>query len=178
MEGTIGEIRLFAASFAPRSWWYCDGTLLPIRSNTALYSILGTTYGGDGVSTFGLPNLIGRSVVGQGQGPVTYYNLGVVMGSNTVGLTMANLPPHTHAVSGGVMIPASSKPGDSGVPTNNILASKDGMYSTEPGDSTTKSAPMTLQVGVAGSSNPISIMQASMGMNYIICLAGDFPARS
>lgn len=178
MDGTIGEIRLFATSFAPRNWAYCDGSLLAIRSNTALFSILGTTYGGDGISTFALPNLAGRSAVGSGQGPgLSYYTLGEMTGVNAVTLTLMNLPPHTHTATGNIVIPAFSEEGDSGTPTDNVLAAKTGMYSSQGSDSTTKPVPVTMQVGIAGGSLPINITQPSIGMNYIICLYGDFPPR-
>ncbi|WP_312344430.1 phage tail protein [Chryseobacterium binzhouense] len=179
MEGTIGEIRLFAANFAPKDWWYCDGSLLAIRTNTALYAILGTTYGGDGKTTFGLPNLKGRSAVGAGQGPgLSYYNLGAAAGNNAVTLNMSNLPAHTHAATGSVVIPAFSEEGDSGSPSNNVLAAKGGMYSSQGSDSTTKPIPLPLQIGAVGGNAPLSINQPSLGMNYIICMYGVFPQRS
>lgn len=179
MEGTIGEIRLFAANFAPKNWWYCDGSLLAIRSNTALFSILGTTYGGDGKTTFGLPNLGGRSAIGAGQGPgLSYYDLGEMIGNNTVTLTVSNLPLHTHAAAGSIVIPASSDVGDSETPANNVFAANDSMYTSQAGNSTTKPAPLSLQIGISGGSTPMSITQPSLGMNYIICLYGTFPPRS
>jgi microcystin-dependent protein len=179
MEGTIGEIRLFASNFAPRDWWYCDGSLLAIRSNTALFSILGTTYGGDGKTTFGLPNLGGRSAIGAGQGPgLSYYDLGESTGANTVALSVLNLPAHTHAAAGSIVIPAFSDVGDSDTPANNVLAANDLMYSSQVSDSTTKPIPLSLQIGVSGGNTPLPINQPSLGMNYIICLYGVFPPRS
>lgn len=179
MEGTIGEIRLFAANFAPRDWSYCNGALLAISTNTALFSILGTTYGGDGRVTFGLPNLAGRSAVGVGQGPgLSYYDLGEMTGTNTKTLTIANLPSHTHTAGGNIIIPASSDEGDSSTPANNVLASKSSMYTSEAGDSSTKAIPLNIQVSVAGSSIPLNITQPSLGMNYIICLYGIYPSRN
>lgn len=179
MEGTIGEIRLFAANFAPRDWSYCNGALIAIRTNTALFSILGTTYGGDGKVTFGLPNLSGRSAVGAGQGPgLSYYDLGETTGTNNTTLTIANLPPHTHTAGGNIVIPAYSEEGNSASPTGNVLASKGAMYSTLPSDSSTLATPLNIQVGVAGGSAPVNITQPSLGMNYIICMYGVFPSRS
>lgn len=178
MDGTIGEIRLFAANFAPKSWSYCNGALISIRTNTALFSILGTTYGGDGITTFGLPNLSGRSVVGAGQGAgLSNYDLGQKTGTNTTTLTLLNLPPHTHTAGGNIVIPAFSEQGDSGTPSNNILASNGSMYTSQPSDSSTKATPITIQVGVTGGSMPINITQPSIGMNYIICMYGIFPSR-
>ncbi|SFT68680.1 Microcystin-dependent protein [Chryseobacterium formosense] len=179
MEGTIGEIRLFAANFAPKDWSYCNGTLIAIRANTALFSILGTTYGGDGQVTFGLPNLSGRSAIGAGQGPgLSYYALGETTGTNTKTLTISNIPPHTHTAGGNIVIPAFSDEGDSGSPANNILASKASMYTSQESDSTTKAIPLNIQVGATGGSIPINITQPSLGMNYIICMYGVFPSRS
>lgn len=178
MDGTIGEIRLFAADFAPKSWQYCNGALLAIRSNTALFSILGTTYGGDGQTTFGLPNLAGRSVVGVGQGPglSANYKLGNMAGTNSVQLTTANLPAHIHAVAGSIQIPAYSDEGNSSTPANNILASKGDMYNQN-SNSTTKPFPLTLQIGDSGGNNALTFVQPSLGMNYIICINGVFPSR-
>lgn len=179
MEGTIGEIRLFAANFAPRDWSYCNGALIAIRTNTALFSILGTTYGGDGQVTFGLPNLSGRSAVGAGQGPgLSYYDLGEMTGTNTKTLTISNLPPHTHTAGGNIVIPAFSEEGDSATPANNVLASKGSMYTSQGSDSNTKATPLNIQVGVTGGSTPINITQPSLGMNYIICMYGVFPSRN
>ncbi|WEK70372.1 MAG: tail fiber protein [Candidatus Chryseobacterium colombiense] len=179
MEGTIGEIRLFAANFAPRDWWYCDGSLLAIRSNTALFAILGTTYGGDGIATFGLPNLAGRSALGAGQGPgLSYYDLGESRGTNAVTLNVSNLPLHTHLATGTIVVPASSQDGDSDTPSNNVVATKDSMYTSQAGNSSTKPTTLTLQVGVSGENIPLQINQPSLGMNYIICLYGVFPPRA
>jgi len=179
MDGTIGEIRLFAANFAPRNWQYCNGMLLAIRSNTALFSLFGTVYGGDGVTTFGLPNLAGRSAVGVGQAPgLSYYQQGKLYGTNSVTLTMQNLPAHTHTVSGNVVIPAYSDEGDSGTPANNVLAAKSAMYSDQGSDSTTRTMPLALQIGTTGSSDALTFVQPSLGMNYIVCLYGVFPQRS
>jgi len=157
----------------------CDGSLIAIRSNTALFAILGTVYGGDGQTTFGLPNLAGRSAVGSGQGPgLSYYTLGETIGSNSVTLNVTNLPQHTHSATGNVVIPAYADEGDTAVPTNNVLAAKATMYSTEQNDSSTKPIPLTLQIGTTGGNQPIGLNQPSIGMNYIICMYGVFPARN
>lgn len=179
MEGTIGEIRLFAATFAPTDWAYCNGSILAIRSYTALFAILGTTYGGDGRVTFGLPNLAGRSALGAGQGPgLSHYDLGETKGVNAVTLNVSNLPVHTHTATGTIAIPASSQDGDSDTPSNNMVAAKDSMYTSQAGDSSTKPTALTLQVGVSGENIPLKINQPSLGMNYIICLYGVFPPRA
>lgn len=179
MEGTIGEIRLFAAAFAPLNWSYCDGSLIAIRSNTALFSILGTVYGGDGKTTFGLPNLKGRVALGNGQGPgLSFYSLGQSGGANNVTLTIAEIPPHTHTATGNVTVPAYSDEGDTNVPTGNVLAAKGTMYSTVGGDTTLKATPtFPVTTGLAGNGQPLSLNQPSLGMNYIICMYGNFPQR-
>jgi microcystin-dependent protein len=97
MDGTIAEIRLFAGNFAPRNWAFCNGQIMAISQNTALFSILGTTFGGNGQTTFALPDFRGRFPVGPGQGPgLTNHDLGEVSGSETVTLSTAQMPLHTH----------------------------------------------------------------------------------
>ena len=92
MEGTIGEIRMFAGNFAPSTWAFCQGQLISIASNTALFSILGTTYGGNGQTTFALPDLRGRMPIGAGQSPYSFINLGDKQGLENLNITQANLP--------------------------------------------------------------------------------------
>ncbi len=111
MEGMIGEVRMFAGNFAPRSWALCEGQLLPISQNTALFSILGTTYGGDGRTTFALPDLRGRVPIQQGNGPgLSSYNLGLKGGHEQVTLTEPNMPSHNHLV----LIPAAENADEAG----------------------------------------------------------------
>src|SRR4051812_5269128 len=99
MDGFLGEIRLFAPTFAPKYWAYCSGQLLPISQNQALFAILGTTYGGNGTITFALPDLRGKAPVGVGQGlGLASYALGQQTGTATNTLTGGNLPPHNHPV--------------------------------------------------------------------------------
>jgi microcystin-dependent protein len=109
MEGTIGEIRMFAGNFNPRTWAFCQAQLLPIAQNTALFSILGTTYGGNGQTTFGLPDFRGRVAVGTGQGPgLPNVQLGEMAGTTTVTLLSTNMPAHNHAVTGTVTMQANT----------------------------------------------------------------------
>jgi len=179
MDGTIGEIRLFATSFAPRNWSYCDGSIIQIRSNTALFAILGTTYGGDGQTTFALPDLKGRVALGNGQGPgLSSYTLGQKSGANSVTLTTAQIPPHTHISSATIAIPAYSDEGDVNTPAGNVLAAKSGMFSNAGVDTALKPAPYSVAVSVTGNNQPLQLSQPSIGMNYIICMFGDFPPRS
>lgn len=178
MDGTVGEIRLFAANFVPRSWATCNGALIQIRTNTALFSILGTVYGGDGQTTFGLPDLRGRVVLGAGQSPgLSYYEQGQKGGTNSVTLLQSNLPPHTHACTASVSIPAYSDGGNSDTPSGNILASVSAMYSDQGGDSKMKPTTYPVAVSVTGSGNPLPLNQPSLGMNYIVCMFGEYPQR-
>lgn len=180
MEGTIGEIRMFAGNFAPRSWAFCQGQLLSIAQNTALFSILGTTYGGNGQTTFGLPDFRSRTAVGTGQGPgLSNISLGEQAGQETVTLLTTQMPAHTHATSGSLAMGAKNGAGDSISPTGNYPAVVAGtnLYSTT---QDAQMAPLngSLTVGVAGGSQPFSVRDPYLGMNYIICLEGIFPSRN
>lgn len=175
MEGTIGEIRLFAGNFNPRSWAICNGQTLSIPQNQALFAILGTTYGGDGRTTFALPDFRGRVAIGAGQGPgLSNYDLGQRSGSPTVTLTAAQLPSHVHG-----------QTASAGEPTQNTaqggsLASN-GRSTTPPMPNvyTTNNTPVAMNslTGSTGNNQPLSIVQPVLGMNYIICLNGIFPPR-
>jgi len=182
MEGTIGEIRMFAGNFAPRTWAFCANQILPIAQNTALFSILGTTYGGNGQTTFALPDFRGRVAVGTGQGPgLPNITLGELAGSQTTTLTINNMPAHNHAITGTVInqvnnditgLTDSADGARLGLPTT------PNMY-TKAGDALVNLIPAvsTLQIGINGGSQPFSIMPPYLGMNYIICLQGIFPSR-
>jgi microcystin-dependent protein len=180
MEGVIGYTTLFAGNFAPKNWAFAQGQVVNIASNTALFSILGTTYGGNGTTTFGLPDLRGRAVVGTGQGPgLSQYSLGQVGGSETTTLNSMTMPVHTHMVSVvGTLASASSA--SSSDPTNSTwgpdsLGNQN--YSTSP-NTTLKPAPATLTMAPNGSSTPFSIQSPFMALNYIICMFGVYPARN
>ncbi|KAF2082461.1 phage tail protein [Flavobacterium sharifuzzamanii] len=179
MEGTVGEIRHLAANFAPRNWAFCMGQTIAIQSNTALFSIIGTIYGGNGTTNFKLPDFGGRVAIGMGNGNgLTPYTLGEAAGVNQTSLLTSNMPAHTHTASAVVKIPAYSDTGDSSTPNGNILAAKASMYSTVPSDTTMKATNFTVTTGISGQSQPLSLMQPTIGMNYIICLFGDFPQRN
>lgn len=176
MEGTIGEIRMFAGNFAPRSWAFCSAQLLPISQNTALFSILGTTYGGNGQTTFGLPDLRGRMPVGTGQN----YTLGQVSGSETTTLNVNNLPSHNHTVGGTIKMLTSTTPANAQTPGGNYFAT-DGTkkYNAENSGAGMKSANTSgLQISPAGGSQPIGNMPPYAALNYIICMFGIFPSRN
>ncbi|MFQ6030153.1 MAG: phage tail protein [Dehalococcoidia bacterium] len=167
----IGEIRIFAGNFAPRDWAFCDGTLLPIAQNTALFAILGTTFGGDGRTTVGLPNLQGRLPLHAGRGPgLQPRTLGQVFGTETVTLTDAQTASHTHTLR------AVSDPGDLADPTNRVLArSAGGNAYLAAGNLVNMDANALTPVGAAGAHNNL---QPYLVLNFIIALNGVFPTRS
>ena len=176
MEGTIGEIRMFAGDFAPRSWAFCNGQLLPISSNTALFSILGTIYGGDGRSTLALPDLRGRVAIHAGEGRgLTPHHIGQRGGSETNTLTSANLPPHNHSFNLG------NKQGNTVHGNNNYIAAvnddggNNSMYTFDKssnGDSLNHNT-----IGSTGGGQSINNLPPYLAVNYIICISGTFPSR-
>jgi microcystin-dependent protein len=176
MEGYIAEIRMFAGNFAPRGWAFCAGQLLSIASNTALFSLLGTTFGGNGTTTFGLPDLRGRVAVGPGQGPgLPNYNLGEMSGETAHTLINAEMPAHNHPAQAA----GNSGAGDSTSPGGNTWASstaRDNVYINAAPDG--PMAANTVTVGIAGGSQPHNNMQPYTGINYIICMVGIYPSRN
>lgn len=178
MEGTIGEIRMFAGNFAPRTWAFCANQIISIAQNTALFSILGTTYGGNGQTTFALPDFRGRVAVGTGQGPgLSNIILGQLAGTPTTTLTTANMPAHNHQVTGNITPQGSLDGTLSTDPTGRRTANVN-IY-TNATDELANMAPIAvnLPTTIAGSSQPFSIMPPYLGMNYIICMFGIFPSR-
>ena len=172
VETFLGEIRMFAGNFAPTGWAFCQGQLLPIAQNTALFSLLGTTYGGNGTTTFALPDLRGRVPVGFGQGPgLSNKDLGQQFGTETVTLTTAQMPAHSHTVN------AVTTEGNQNLPTNSLPANTkalDKEYSDAASNTTMKSG----MIGITGSSQPVNISQPSLGVNFIIALQGIYPSRN
>ncbi len=189
MEGTMAEIRMFAGNFNPRSWLYCNGALQSIAQNTALFSLIGTTYGGDGQTTFALPDLRGRVAVGAqfSQGPgLPAYQLGEMSGSPSVTLLTTNLPPHNHTLSGSLNVQVNN---DSSGLTDDASNRRFGVFTNPNGNNNNftavttdlvSSAPLasTLAVGTAGNNVPISTSPPFLGMNYIICAEGIYPSRN
>jgi len=167
----LGEIRLFPFNFAPTGWAACLGQVLPISQNTALFSLLGTTYGGDGKSTFALPNLQGRVPLSQGQGVGTsMYNLGQVGGSEETVITHAELPTHNHFVR------ANTGPAKATGPAGAVLAQAGTpMYAPTP-DGTTYMSHET--ISATGKSQPMSLLQPFLVLNFCIALQGIYPSRS
>ncbi|QJC52510.1 phage tail protein [Paenibacillus albicereus] len=172
MDPYIGEIRMFAGTFAPRGWAFCDGTLLAIRANTALFSILGNIYGGDGITTFALPDLRGRAPMHKGQGPgLTERLLGQMGGEQAAVLTEAQLPPHTHAPA------CQSASGNLASPEGAVWSKTTGR-SGPPAYGAAPNAPMNPEaIGAAGSGQLHNNMQPYLGIPFIICLEGIFPPR-
>jgi microcystin-dependent protein len=181
MEGTIGEIRMFAGNFAPQAWAFCQNQIMPIAQNTALFSILGTTYGGNGQTTFALPDFRGRVALGTGQGPgLASVQLGEVAGTASVTLTTGNLPAHNHPLTGTVNPTANNDgTGLGSNPTGGRLGASGNIFTTAT-DEQVNMAPAvsTLAIGITGSSQPFSNMPPYTGMNFIICLQGIFPSRN
>lgn len=178
-EPFLAEIKIFAGDFAPRSWAFCDGQLLPIPQNTALFSLIGTTYGGDGRITTALPNLQGRVPMHPGRGPgLTTRMLGQRTGIGAVALYEAQIPAHTH------MLRASSSLGTTGEPQPEAsLATSSGgppfYYKNKNATPLTLSVNMeSAAIGTTGGGQPHDNMQPFLTLNYIIALQGVFPARS
>lgn len=181
MDGTIGEIRLFAGNFAPKQWLYCQGQLLAISQYSALFSILGTTYGGNGTVTFALPDLRGRVPVGTGQRSGVTVISGEQFGTETNVLTMNHLPDHGHSANGTFALPAKAGKGAySSNPASNIYgkpADTMKMYSTAAKDTTMGAGVTTIAAAPAGQSAPVNNMMPYSGLNYIICINGLYPVR-
>lgn len=172
-EPFLGEIDLVAFNFAPKGWAMCNGQLFPINQNQALFALLGTTYGGNGQTTFALPDLRGRRIVGMGQGPgLQNYNLGQVGGEESVTLTISQLPSHTH------LPQASSAPGSAAGPGGNFWASQNQvfLYSNAPNGAVAAMAPAA--IGSTGGGQPHNNMPPYLVLNYIIALQGIFPSQN
>lgn len=171
-EAYIGEIRMFGGNYAPQNWAPCDGRLLPIADNELLYTLLGTVYGGDGVITFGLPDLRGRLSIGMGQGPGLSRRVqGQSMGVENVTLTLAQTPAHTHAFAAGGA-PSSASP------QNLVPATSTGLslYASAAAPSAWL-APGTVET-VGGAAQPHNNVMPSLAIGFIIALAGIFPSQS
>jgi microcystin-dependent protein len=165
----LAEIRIFAGNFAPRNYAFCNGQLLAISQNTALFSLLGTTYGGNGITTFALPDFQGRAPMNWGQGPgLQNYDLGQSGGQDNVTLAATELPLHNH------LLNAENSAAASNLPTGNFLAQ---------GGENVYAAPNNLvamnpgAVSVTGGGQPHNNMQPYLAVSFIIALAGTFPSR-
>ena len=174
-EPFIAEIRIFAGNFAPRGWAFCDGQLLPISQNTALFSLIGTTYGGDGRTTTALPNLEGRAPMHPGRGPgLTSRRLGERGGVETVTLTEAQMPNHNHSLRANTV----GRGGGSRSPGNNSFANVQGGFAYVTGSDSNLVDLSELTLPNTGGSQAHNNMQPFLTMNFIIALVGLYPSRS
>ena len=164
---------MFGGNFAPRGWAFCDGTLLAISQNTSLFSILGTTYGGDGRTTFALPDLRGRIPMHQGTGPgLSTYRLGQKGGRENVTLNINQLPSHNHTGA----IKASSTAADYDTPGTNVSIGKSEFFVESAANTDLISGSIT--VANTGGNQPVNIENPYLGLNFIIALVGTYPSRN
>jgi microcystin-dependent protein len=175
-DGIMSEVRMFAGNFAPKAWAICDGSLLSISTNAALFSLLGKTFGGDGISNFALPDLRGRTPIG----PTSTLLQGQIMGNESTTLSPANLVPHNHNVSGAIQMLTTALPAGALTPGGNYFANDGSTLRFDTtNDGVTMEAPMVnLTIGPAGSGAPVPNMMPYVVINYIICIAGIFPSRN
>jgi microcystin-dependent protein len=181
MDEYLAIIKMFAGNFAPKGFMFCQGQILNISTNTALFSLLGTTYGGNGQTTFGLPDLRGRVPVGTGQGNgLAPMQLGQIGGTENVTILSTQMPAHTHSAQVVVTPPVNGEAANADSP--------DGAYPAPSGSqiySTTATAGLTgasfqaqATIGIAGGSQPLPIRNPYLGMNYVICISGLYPPRN
>lgn len=175
MDPFVSEIRIFGCNFAPNGWAQCAGQVIAISSNTALFSLIGITYGGNGTTTFGLPNLQGQAAIGQGQGPgLSTYVIGQPVGTEMVTLQSGQAGPHTHAVD------CFNAEGTDNSPNNTLLATSgtdsrgNFVYTSSPG---TTIGMNPQQLGLTGGGAPHNNMSPYLTLNYCIALQGVFPQR-
>lgn len=179
-EPFVGEIMIAAFNFAPRGWASCNGQIMVISQNQALYALLGTTYGGNGVQTFGLPNLQGRVPIGFGSGAAGTYSIGQTSGTVQETLVTNQIPAHMHSISNSSPAPSQSVGGIANAvsPSGNYFANQPTLntrFSKRP-DELTPAAAITLQN--TGGGQPHSNMMPSLVLNFIIALQGIFPSRN
>ena len=173
-EPFLAEIRIFGFNFAPRGWALCNGQLMPISQNTALFSLLGTSFGGNGTSTFGLPNLQATAAIGVGQGQgLSQYVVGETGGSQTVTLLNSEMPAHTHVPNCGDFV------GNQTTPANYIWAKPHVGHIPDAAYNTTANSIMNPQIiSAAGGSQPHNNMPPYLTVNFCIALSGIYPQRN
>jgi microcystin-dependent protein len=182
IEPFVGEIKIFGFNFSPVGYQLCNGQIIPIAENVALFSLLGTTYGGDGQTTFALPDLQGRAAKSQGQGVgLPNYVMGQIGGSSSVTISQSNMPAHNHSAAGiTANLPVASGQGSVNSPVGNYLAQASvDMYSTA-ATLNKNYGPLAVSgtTGSSGSSTPIAIENPYLVVNYSIAIFGIFPARN
>lgn len=177
-ECYLGDIKMFAGNFAPRGYALAQGQILPIAQNQSLYSLLGTTYGGDGRTSFALPDLRGRAPVGVSGAQ----RQGTQFGAEASPLSIAQLPAHSHTATTDSTLRATNQSGRQAPPAGNVLAQdgNDNIYVGAATNTTMAAAAISsaTTVGNAGGSSPLNRMQPSLAVNYIVCLQGLFPSRN
>jgi len=175
MNPFIGEIIMFAGNFAPRGWAFCNGQLLSISENTALFSLLGTTYGGDGRTTMGLPDLRGRCAMHAGTGPgLTPRSLGAKFGDETATITVASMPSHKHTTT----LHAESTAGSSNNPTGNLLGGGGSKFSPSAAAANVTMNAESIVVADTGGGQAHNNIQPVEVVNFIIALQGVYPSRN
>jgi len=174
MDPFVAEIRIFPFNFAPKGWAFCDGQLMPLSQNTALFSLLGTTYGGDGKSTFALPNMQGNAPMHPGQGPgLSLHDLGETGGSETVSLLESEMPAHSHTAM------ANAAVGNRTTPAANSISRVTGSTPFVPGSPAPPLIAMSSSsITPAGGDQPHNNMQPYLTLNFCIALQGVFPPRT
>jgi microcystin-dependent protein len=188
MDPFVGEIKMVGFNFAPSGYAFCDGSLMAISQNQALFALLGTTFGGNGVSNFQLPDMRGRSPVGMGTGPgLTTVVQGEMSGVEQVTLLVTQMPPHTHLGSASIAIPATTADGATPTPTNaSILGgvtdpagsgAPASLYATTPATTTLQPFSTTVTNQLAGGGQPVPLRNPYLGTNFIIAMNGVFPSR-
>ncbi|MBI5715333.1 MAG: phage tail protein [Chloroflexi bacterium] len=174
MDPYIGEIRIFAGTYAPEGWLFCQGQTLPVAQYQALYAVIGNTYGGDGKKTFALPDLRGRAPVSQGQGTgLSMYGLGKAGGASTVTLSVSQLPTHNHLAKGTTNLATTTTPANGIWARSGAGATGVSLYANDPKEPLNANALLP-----AGNSQPHNNLQPCLGINFIIAVDGEFPVRS
>jgi microcystin-dependent protein len=169
----VAEIRIFPFNFAPKGWAFCDGQILPLSQNTALFSLLGTTYGGDGKSNFALPNMQGNAPMHPGQGPgLSLHDLGETGGSDTVTLLESEIPSHPHALM------ENTTTGTKSPPQGNSIARVSGATPYLPPTGATLAALSSSAVAPAGGDQPHNTLMPYLTLNFCIALQGVYPPRT
>lgn len=175
MDPYVGEIKLFAGNYAPIGWALCNGQIMHIQQNPMLYSVIGNIYGGDGKTTFALPNMQGMAPMGQGAGPgLTPRNIGDEVGGTTQTLTIQQLPSHTHVPNGTSVSSTTTAKAD---PTNNTWGSEGANAQFKPYASSVNAAMNPLALNTTGGSSAHNNMQPFLTLSFIIALEGVFPPK-
>lgn len=182
-EPFIGEIKIFGFDFAPKSYANCNGQIMSIAQNTALFSLLGTAYGGNGVQTFALPDLQGRAAIGQGTGAgLPSYAMGQLDGAPNIALTLSNMPAHAHTLNtASAKLKASSANADETAPEGNFPANAASPVYSGNGATTgtyTGGVELSGSTDISGSGIPVSVMNPYLVINYSIAIYGIFPSRN